>query len=300
MGNLAKDARGAHCEALMTMPPPDGSRDRRIEDPSNRWLIHSTARALLPAAIRLRISANAVSVAGLVLGAGAAWAYADWRTPALAVVGLILSVGWLIADGLDGMVARATGTSSAFGRFMDGICDHGVFALIYISLAASVGTAQAWGLAVVAAAAHAVQSSLYEGDRTRFHRRLRGVAEVAAPALSTNPLVKLYDSVAGSIGRLGRPFETALAASNDPVELGRAYAAQAMAPMRLMILLTANTRVWLIFIACLLRRPVIFWWAEIVALSIIAVVGLAWHRRIEARFAGEPSFHRGDRPSSFA
>lgn len=284
----------------MTTPPPDGSRDRRIEDPSNRWLIHSTARALLPAALRLRVSANTVSLSGLALGTGAAWAYAEWRTPALALVGLVLSVCWLIADGLDGMIARATGTSSAFGRFLDGICDHGVFALIYLALAASIGTAQAWALGAVAAVAHAVQSSLYEGERTRFHRRLRGQSQASTPTLSANPLVRLYDTIAGSIDRVGRPLEEALATSSNPVAAGRAYAAQAVAPMRLMILLTANTRVWLIFIACLAGYPLIFWWAEIVALTIVAAVGLAWHRRVEARFAGAPSFHRGGRPSSFA
>ena len=281
------------------MPPPDGSRDRRIEDPSNRWLIHPAARALLPFAIRSGISANAVSLAGLVLGAGAGVAFAGWRTPWLAPVGLALAVCWLVADGLDGMIARATGTSSAFGRFMDGICDHGVFALIYILLAWSVGTGEGWGLAIAAAVAHAVQSSLYEGERARFHRRARGVAEAAA-APSANPLVRLYDAVAGSIGRLGRPLEAAMVASADRARFGRAYAAEAAGPMRLMIPLTANTRVWLIFLACVAGRPGIFWWGEIVALTIVAAAGLVWHRRVEARFAADTSFHRGDRPSSFA
>ena len=285
----------------MTTPPPDGSRDRRIEDPSNRWLIHPTARALLPAALRLRVSANAVSLMGLALGTGAAIAYAGWRTPWLALFGFALSIAWLIADGLDGMIARATGTSSAFGRFMDGVCDHGVFALLYIGLAMSVGTPSAWILATLAGVAHAVQSSLYEGDRARFHRRQKGVAEIAPPPLSSNPLVKLYDTVAGSVGRLGRPLEEALATSAAPVELGRAYAARAVAPMRLMILLTANARVLLLFIACVVGVPSLFWWGEIVPMSLIAIAGLTWHRRVEARFAAAPaSFHQGDRPSSFA
>ena len=282
------------------MPPPDGSRDRRIEDPSNRWLIHPTARALLPAALRLRVSANTVSLVGLALGTGAAAAYAGWRTPGLALVGFVLSIGWLIADGLDGMVARATGTSNAFGRFMDGVCDHGVFGLIYLALAVSIGTPQGWALAIAAGVAHAVQSSLYEGDRARFHRRRNGVAELVPPPLSSHPLVKLYDTVAGSIGRLGRPLEQALATASDPAGLGAAYAARAVAPMRLMILLTANARVMLLFLACLIGRPSLFWWGEIVPMSLIAIAGLTWHRRVETRAAGAHSFHRGGRPSSFA
>ena len=283
----------------MTTPPPDGSRDRRIEDPSNRWIVHPFARVLLPLALRLRVSANSVSVAGLMLGAGAALAYAQ-AVPAAALIGLLLSVGWLIADGLDGMIARATGTASPLGRFLDGLCDHGVFVLIYLALAVSVGTIEGWLLTVAAGIAHGVQSSLYEGERTRFHRRLKGIAEVEAPSPSANPLVRWYDALAGSVGRLAMPFEATLATSVRPHDLGRDYAAQAVAPMRLLSLLSANVRVLVIFVACLAGRPAIFWWFEIVALTAIAAIGLVWHRRVEGRFASPANSSRGDRPSSYA
>ena len=291
---------GAHCEALMTTPPPDGSRDRRIEDPSNRWLIHPAARALLPFGLRLRVSANAVSVAGLLLGVGAAYAYAHWSSAAAALAGLALSVGWLIADGLDGMIARATGTASALGRFLDGLCDHGVFILIYVSIALSIGTGYGWALAVAAGAAHAVQSSLYEGERARFHRRLRGRAEVAAPAASANPRVRGYDALAGSVGRLAAGFEATLAASARPDQLGQAYGARAVAPMRLLSLLSANVRVFAIFLACLAGRPTLFWWFELAPLTAVSVLGLVWHRRVEQRFAAPSASRRGERPSFYA
>ncbi len=119
----------------MTPPPRDGSRDRRIEDPSNLYLIHPASHALLPLALRHGVSANAVSLAGLACGTVAAFAYAQWHDPLMALVGLAFSVAWLVADGLDGMIARATRTASALGRTLDGLCDHGVFALIYLSLA---------------------------------------------------------------------------------------------------------------------------------------------------------------------
>ena len=53
----------------------DQSRDRRIEDPTNLWVIHPASRALLPFAVRRGISANSVSLVGLALGALAALAY---------------------------------------------------------------------------------------------------------------------------------------------------------------------------------------------------------------------------------
>jgi len=268
----------------MTVPPPDGSRDRRIEDPSNLYLVHPLGRLLLAPAIRAGISANAVSVAGLAFGAGAALAYSQWHHPAWAIVGLVLSVGWLVMDGLDGMVARATGTASPLGRALDGLCDHGVFALLYVVLAWSIGTPGAWLLAIAAAGCHAVQSSLYEGDRTRFHRRAKGIA-LAAPAVPTGSfLVRLYDSVSTSLDRVGMPFERRLAAAADRLALGRAYAADAVAPMRFMALLTANIRVWTIFAACLLGRPALFWWVEIGPLTLVAIIGILWHRRVERAY----------------
>lgn len=268
----------------MTVPPPDGSRDRRIEDPSNLWLIHPAGRALLPFAVARGISANSVSVAGLCLGVGAALAYARWDHWAVALVGLLLSIGWLIADGLDGMVARATGTASPLGRMLDGLVDHGVFVMIYVSLALTIGKTEGWVLAFGAGAAHAVQSSLYEGERARFHRRVRGIA-IAAPAAPTgNPLVRLYDAVSTSIDRVAMPFEHALAQAKDPAALGRDYGDHAAAPLRLMALLTANVRVLAIFVACFVGNPRIFWWFEIVPLTIVTIIGLVWHRRAERAF----------------
>lgn len=280
----------------MTPPPPDGSRDRRIEDPSNRFLIHPLAQALVPWAVRRGIPANAVSLSGLALGIAAAACFVRWTAPAAVLLGLLLAIGWLIADGLDGKVARATGTASALGRFLDGVCDHLIFILIYVALARSIGTAHGWALAVTAGAAHAVQSTLYEGERHRFHRRLRGQALVVRPAASANPLVRGYDALAGSIDRLGRPFEAALAAARDPAGFGAAYGRRAAAPMRLMTLLSANTRVLAIALACLVGRPAFFWWFEIVPLTAVAVVGMVWHRRVEQRFTSRPPLQPSDRP----
>jgi CDP-diacylglycerol--serine O-phosphatidyltransferase len=274
----------------MTPPARDGSRDRRIEDPSNLYLIHPAARALLPRALSFGLSANSVSIMGLSCGAIAALAYSHWGNPWLALVGLVFSILWLIADGLDGMIARATGTSSPLGRALDGMCDHGVFALLYIVLAASMGTAEAWILSVTAAVCHAVQSSLYEGERARFHRRVRGEALTAVPVPAGMILVRLYDSVAGSLDRVAMPFERKLAASPDPVALGASYGVRAVPAMRLQSLLTANMRVWVIFIACLVADPRLFWWFEIVPLTIIVIVGLMRHRGVERGFL------RGDAP----
>jgi hypothetical protein len=260
------------------LPPPDGSRDPRTDDPTNLWFIHPAGRLLLPLALRLRIPANAVSIAGFLGGSAAAWAYLDW--PQRAGLGFLLCVAWLILDGLDGMIARATGTASALGRFLDGVCDHAVFVLLYLALAESLGGARTWALAIAAGAAHAVQSTLYEGDRVRFHRRVKGDPG-EAPFPSPNPLVRLYDGVAGSLDRLAAPFDRALDAAPDRSALGRRYGKAAAAPLKLMALLSNNMRVILIWLACLAGDPRLFWWMELGPLTLVAAAGLAWHRRVE-------------------
>ncbi len=266
----------------MIRPAPDGSRDRRIEDPTNLHIVHPLAGALLAPALRARISANAVSVAGLGVGLGAAWAFGHWPDWRWSVAGLLLATVWLILDGLDGMIARATGTASPLGRMLDGLCDHGVFVLIYTAVALSIGTAQGWALAIAAGAAHAVQSSLYEGERARFHRRIRRLPRPAPTADAGNRLVRAYDAVAFGIDRLTARFDAALDRP-DGAPLATRYGEEASRPMRLLALLTANMRVLLLFGACLFGQPELFWWIEIGPMTLVAIAGIAWHRRVEAR-----------------
>src|SRR5438309_7569595 len=202
----------------MTPLAPDGSRDRRIEDPTNLWIIHPASRRLLPWFVSRGISANAVSIGGFALGALAALAYSRWYIWPFACAGLLLSAAWLVADGLDGMIARATGTASPLGRFLDGVCDHCVVILIYIALAASIGTREAWILGGCAGVLHALQSSLYEGERARFHRRCMGVASTS-PAPAANLLVRMYDRLSHPLDGMAVRFDELLKTDPDPVEL---------------------------------------------------------------------------------
>lgn len=267
------------------LPDPDGSRDSRVEDPTNLYLVHLSGRALLPLALRIGLPANLVSLMGLAFGAGAAVAYFRWADWRYACLGLGLCVLWLIADGLDGMIARAAGTASAFGRFLDGVCDHAVFALLYLSLAGSIGTKTAWALAAASGAVHAIQATLYEGERTRFHRRMKGDAGTRAIQLSRNPLVRLYDGVAGSLDRLSAGFDRHMAAAPDPRAFGDAYGKRAVTPLRMMALLSNNMRVLLIFLACLAGRPELFWIAQLTILTMVLVVGIVWLRKVEDQMA---------------
>jgi phosphatidylglycerophosphate synthase len=279
--------------AAVQKPKPGAVRDRRIEDPTNVWIIHPAARALLPHALRLGISANALSLAGLGLGLMASVAYFHWPDWRLATLGLLLCVGWLIADGLDGMVARATNSASAFGRIMDGLCDHGVFGLLYLAIAFSIGGWEPWVLGWAAAAAHALQSSLYESERARYHRRINGDPHPQHFPSLGNVLARLYDQVAHSLDRMAEPFDRHLAATDSAPAVAERYGARAAAPMKLLSLLSANMRVLALYIACLCSDPLLFWWIELVPMTLIAIVGIGWLRWQEGRLIAEPA-QRGE------
>lgn len=262
--------------------PATSSRDPAIEDVTNLWLVHPLAHTGLRTAIARGISANMVSVAGLLLGVAAAAAYLHWREPMFALAGLALSIGWLVADGLDGMIARATGTSSAAGRVLDGLCDHGVFMCLYLALGWPAGLAENWAPMLAAAFCHAVQSSLYEAERARYHRRIRGDGRVPHPAQSSAP-VRLYNTVFHILDRIAEPFDARLLATAGGPALAARYRHTARKPMKYMTLLSANTRVWVIFIACMAGNPAWFWWFEIGPLSAWALFTIIWHRRVEYR-----------------
>jgi CDP-diacylglycerol---serine O-phosphatidyltransferase len=269
------------------LPPPDGSRDRRIEDPTNHWVVHLAGRMLLPLALRARVSANMVSVAGLAVGTGAALAYLGWRDPGLATLGFLLTVAWLVFDGLDGMVARANRTASPLGRFMDGLCDHGVFLILYLALGASVDTPEAWITGTLAGLVHGVQANLYESERSRYHRRVRGDPGTEGARPSPNPVMRFYDRLAGALDRLAGRFDRALAAAPDRRALAAAYGDGSAPALKLLNLLNANARIVALYAACLAGDPMLFWWWTLGPLTLLTAAGLIWHRRIEARLTAE-------------
>jgi hypothetical protein len=272
---------------LLRLPPDDGARDRGIDDPTNTRIVHPLGRLLLVPALRLGIPPNPVSLAGLASGAAAAAAFHRWENPRWATLGFLLALLWLVLDGLDGMIARATGAASDFGRLLDGLCDHAVFVLLYVSLAASIGTAAAWTLAVAAGAVHAVQASLFEGERLRYHRRILGDPGPAVRAPSPHRLTRLYEAVAHLPERWAAPFDRGLRAAPAPAALAAAYRLAARGPLRLMALLTNNMRVLALYAACLAREPRLFWWLELGPMTAVTVAGLLWHRRVERRLSGE-------------
>ena len=98
---------------------------------------------------RLGFSPDALTVAGfsiVLVAATAAVAGAWMLTAAILILGTLF-------DGLDGTLARATGTTSAFGAFLDSTLDRASEAVIYAGIAAGAamrGQAEVIGIATLA------------------------------------------------------------------------------------------------------------------------------------------------------
>ncbi len=253
--------------------PPDAAA---IEVPSNRFLLHPLADRLVPPALALGLSANVASLLGLGCGLLAALAYHHWPDWRFALLGWLLMLGWHLCDGLDGRIARATGTASPFGRFLDGFADYGVFVVVHVSLALSLADpVAALALALAAGVAHAVQSAFYEARRATWLRRLAGQFAVTPRTAVGGPVERLYNAIEARLGHRATPFDQHLAAAAPDLR-GRLldqWARRALAPMRLLWLQSANARTHAILLACLLGDPRLAWWWELLVLTPLALAG---------------------------
>lgn len=267
----------------MSLAAAQTARPAMIEDPSNLWLVHPLADRLLPPALRLGIHPNLVSFAGMAFGALAGWFYWHWQQPLAVVGGFLAMTAWHVMDGLDGKLARASGKTSPLGRLIDGLCDYMVFFFVLVPIALSFDD---WrptlALALVSGLCHAVQSAWYEGEREAWKRRALCIfhAETRPPARFWGE--RLYNAVEARLGSGVGAIDARLAA--QPALLGPYLDATAPLLKRLSIL-SANNRTIAIAIACLAGNPRLYWYWEIVGLSLVALALALVLRRREAAIA---------------
>jgi len=274
----------------------DYGRPSPIEEFSNRKFIHPLSDIVVLLGLRWRISANVVSLLGLFCGLGAAAAYFQTSNQTFVAIGFLLMLSWHIFDGADGRLARATGTSSAFGRIIDGICDHLVYVAVYVSLAVSLMasgySAGIWWLVVGAGVSHAVQAAGYEERRQKYQRRCAGLdrADATANVLDVNGrrsvLATLYDGaqkiVAG--GDYGLDEQLARLRKGRTNQLLADLILESSIPMvKAWSLLNANNRTALIFIFCLVGEPQFYFAFELIVLNFVLLALLFAEWRFEKK-----------------
>ena len=262
-----------------------GGRPLEIETIPNRLLIHRLSGALLPIAIRLGLHPNVVTLAGLGFGLGAGLAFMRWTDPRFAVLGFALLLGWLVMDGLDGQLARATGKTSDTGRLLDGLADYSAFVASYLALAFThPRPALAAGLALSAGVAHALQAQFYEGERATYMRRLTGRFEAVVRPETGGPFERFYNRCEALLGNRTRPFDRELDAASPArqQELLAAWRGRAAQTLRWMAPLSADGRVIALAMALLAGSPIWFWLWEIAGLSLLALAANARLRQAES------------------
>ncbi len=93
-----------------------------VEDPVNRYLHRTVAYLFVKSIFRTRITPNMITLSTVVLGVIAGSAFIWGTGPAMVAGGACLWAA-AILDGADGILARAKGLQSEFGRALDGSAD---------------------------------------------------------------------------------------------------------------------------------------------------------------------------------
>lgn len=279
-------------------PPSDYGRPASIEERTNRYIVHPISGVVEKAALRLGVSANAVSLLGLAMGFLAAYFYYYQSSLVAVAAGFLSMAAWHVFDGADGRIARATGTSSAFGRILDGICDHLVFAAVYLAttfyMLKTGMPLIIWALVIAAGVSHAAQAAAYEERRQRYQRRSKGQLreEVNENLTSVNGKPSFfavgYDKIQTLLAGAPTTLDEALGQMRRSGASSAAIqrAVNKTAPLvNRWSLLNANNRTIMIAIFAAVGQPFLYFLYEALALNIVLLWLLQHERQVEEKIA---------------
>ena len=248
------------------------------------------ARALLPT----RVSAHEVTLWSLLIGlvAGHLFGYQDRWTD---LIGFGLFIVSDVFDSADGQLARLRGTSTRFGRALDGISDSLRFINLYAHLVYRLLRAGWWWpgavlLVALAALAHAYQSAAVDFVRNAFlYIGVGGKGELDLPENVGS------GSQAGVLERFGArvyrdyvlrqsrlfPRSAKLVRRLRHTRVTEAFRAEYRERQQMLLPLCSwlgqNVRFLLLGVAGFGRHISAFLWAEAVPMSLLLVVLLLVH-----------------------
>lgn len=261
-------------------------RTYEIEDPTNLYFIHPISARLVPVFAKYGIKPNTVSFIGMGCGILAGISYHFYNAHWAAILGFVLMLAWHVMDGADGQLARLTKNYSELGKVLDGICDYVTFTAVYVGLALAMSRHMggwAWVLVACSGIAHAVQSAAYEMQRQDYNFLGWGRESSALPRLDAKPkgiagwLHQLYARVqlwaSGGAVEFHEEFATMLAAKPKRAAALRAAYREYFAPViRRWGILCANYRTLGLFIAALIKLPVLYFVFEIAGFGAILFI----------------------------
>ncbi len=140
-----------------------------IEELADIYFFRPLGFVVAVAARRLGLSPTQVTFVGLAIGIVGGALFYDGSRGLLAFALLILHS---VVDSADGQLARMTGRTTEFGRFVDGVSGYTTHAAIYAAIVAQVlgrgGAATIVAVAVLSALANVVHAQLYDYFRTSY------------------------------------------------------------------------------------------------------------------------------------
>lgn len=270
-------------------------RTSEIEELTNLYFIHPLSAVLVKVFARLGVSPNAVSLTGMACGLLAGVAYHHYQATWCALAGFGLMLGWHVMDGADGQLARLTNSFSPLGKVLDGICDYVTFTAVYVGLTLAMSQALGgwvWAVVAVSGLCHAVQSATYEMQRQEYNfwgweRKSAALPELAARRGDLPPAQRITDMLnraytrvqlwaAGDAVAFHASFAAILAAKpGQSAALRQRYRAAFAPAIRKWGVLSANYRTLGLFIAAVLKAPLLYFMFEIFGFSLILVLLLA-------------------------
>lgn len=285
------------------------SRPPEIEEPSNRLIIHPLSRRLATLCIALGLSANTVSVLGVLMMVGTAGCYLQRLWPWGVLAGFACHIAWHIFDGADGEVARRTGTSSTNGEIVDGLCDlagHIVLcAALAVVLARSLGLVWVVALGVGTLVSRYMQTNFYETARRTYRWWVYGVgwvqnrqADIEAGRNTgwwqrfTAFMVRYYLRASAAISGHGPLVDAAMtrlcASSEEKATQARAiYRRHTLALVKSAALFNLNKQTLAIFASMLVGSPLYFFLYVVFGMNAVLVICGRVRKRTFQRLLGE-------------
>jgi hypothetical protein len=267
-----------------------------------RPLGYGIARRLVPLK---RVTPDQVTLASLLIGL-AAGHLLYYESVTLNVLGVVLFVVSDIFDSADGQLARMRGTSTRFGRILDGVSDNLRFVNLYLHLVFRLmGAGWGWevlGLAALAGLSHSFQSAavdfirqayLYLGAGTGSELDLPEALEPAPRGTSLGRRLGIWfysDYVRRQAWLFPRTADLVRAAGRDVSEpLRAAYDSRLATLVPRCALIGQNLRFLLLALTAVPGWPAGFFWITVGPLNLVLLgLVMAQERQARALLHAEP------------
>lgn len=266
-----------------------------VEEWTDRRFFRPLGLRVARALFGTRISPDQVTLASLLIGL-VAGRLAFYPSAAVNGLGVLLFIVSDILDSADGQLARMRGTSTRFGRFLDGLSDNLRFINLYLQLMARVilGGGSWWlviPLGFAAGLAHGMQSTVADFVRQAYLHLAEGRGEfdlvedvVPHPQASwatrlgavtyrryLRRQARLFPDTVALVRQLRNHPDGGQIAARWPVLQGGVVGAAAW--------IGQNIRFLLLAVTVIPGQPMLFFWITLVPLSGVALLLANVHER---------------------